>query len=146
MSPEIGFVFDVEIRLVDTWNADEIADLYRAGGWWKDTYETEGIGPLIRGSFAFAVAVDHKASRLAGMGRVISDGVSDGYIQDLVVLPEYRRSGIGRRIVNALIDKCKASGLQWIGLIAEPGSEEFYRSMGFTAVPGYVPMLYHGEF
>ncbi len=50
---------------------------------------------LIRGSFLFAVAVDRKTGHAVGMGRVISDGVSDGYIQDLVVLPEYRKTGIG---------------------------------------------------
>jgi GNAT superfamily N-acetyltransferase len=142
MSPETGTMADVEIRLVDAWNVDEIADLYRAGGWWKDTYETAGLTPLIRGSFAFAVAVDRKTARLAGMGRVISDGVSDGYVQDLVVLPEYRRGGIGKKIVATLVEACRARGVLWIGLIAEPGSEKFYEALGFEVMPGHVPMIY----
>jgi len=145
MSREVNRASAVEVRLVDTWDFDEIAGLYRAGGWWKDTYKAEALGPLIKGSFAFAIAFDPKTSRLAGMGRVISDGVSDGYIQDLVVLPEYRRVGIGGRIVKALLDKCKANGLEWVGLIAEPGSENFYGDLGFRAMPGHVPMLYKGE-
>jgi GNAT superfamily N-acetyltransferase len=133
---------DVEIRLVNAWNTGEIADLYRAGGWWKETYDVEGIAPLMRGSFAFAVAIDRKTSRLAGMGRVISDGVSDGYIQDLVVLPAYRRHGIGKKIAAALVEACRARGVLWIGLIAEPGSERFYRTLGFEPMPGHVPMIY----
>jgi aralkylamine N-acetyltransferase len=105
----------------------------------------QGITPLIKGSFAFAVAVDKGTSKPVGMGRVISDGVSDGYIQDLVVLPEYRRNGIGNRIVSTLVEACNAKGLGWIGLIAEPGSENFYRSLGFSVMPGHIPMIYKGK-
>jgi len=144
MSQDESALAAVEIRLVDAWNVEEIADLYRAGGWWKETYEVAGLAPLMRGSFAFAVAVDRRTARLAGMGRVISDGVSDGYIQDLVVLPEYRRAGIGRQIVATLVEACRARGVLWIGLIAEPGSERFYRSLGFEPMPGHVPMLRRG--
>jgi ribosomal protein S18 acetylase RimI-like enzyme len=133
---------DIEIRPVESWNVEEIADLYRAGGWWKDTYEASDLIPLMQGSFVFAVAIDRNTSRLAGMGRVISDGVSDGYIQDLVVLPEYRRCGIGKKIVATLVEACRAKGVLWIGLIAEPGSERFYESMGFEVMPGHVPMIY----
>jgi aralkylamine N-acetyltransferase len=138
-------VNDIEIRLVDAWNVEEIAGLYRAGGWWKETYEASGLVPLINGSFAFAVAVDRKTSRLAGMGRVLSDGVSDGYIQDLVVLPVYRKAGIGSKIVVTLVEACKARGVGWIGLIAEPGSESFYESLGFRVMPGHIPMLFSGS-
>jgi ribosomal protein S18 acetylase RimI-like enzyme len=146
MSQDTSTLNDIEIRLVDTWNVEEIADLYRVAGWWKDTYETAGLGPLMRGSFAFAVAVDRRTLQLAGMGRVISDGVSDGYIQDLVVLPRYRRGGVGRRLVAALVEACQAKGVRWIGLIAEPGSERFYASLGFQVMPGHVPMIYSRKY
>ena len=82
---------NITIRLVQSWDEVEIADLYRAGGWWKEEYSLKDLPRLIRGSFLFAVAVDSKTGRAIGMGRVISDGVSDGYIQDLVVFPEYRK-------------------------------------------------------
>lgn len=142
MSQDASVLTDVEIRLVDAWNVEEIADLYRAGGWWKETYEAAGLTLLLQGSFAFAVAIDRRTSRLAGMGRVISDGVSDGYVQDLVVLPEYRRAGIGKQIVARLVEACRAKGVLWIGLIAEPGSERFYEALGFEVMPGHVPMIY----
>jgi len=74
--------------------------------WWKEEYDPKELPQLILGSFLFVVAVDMKTGRAIGMGRVISDGVSDGYIQDLVVLPEYRKTGIGSRIVSVLVKKC----------------------------------------
>lgn len=144
MSLETSLSHDIDIRKVDSWDVQEIADLYRAGGWWREEWDPAGISPLITGSFAFAVAVDGKTSRAVGMGRMISDGVSDGYIQDLVVLPPYRKSGIGGRIVSVLVSFGKERGLGWIGLIAEPGSDHFYRELGFQPMQGHIPMIYKG--
>ena len=81
---------DIRIALVRSWDAEEIIALYRAGGWWKDEYDPAEIPRLISGSFAFVVAAEKRSGRAVGMGRVLSDGVSDAYIQDLVVLPGYR--------------------------------------------------------
>lgn len=136
---------DLAVQLVQSWSEEEIADLYRSGGWWKEEYKIHELRHLIRGSFAFAVVVDGKTGRAIGMGRVISDGVSDGYIQDLVVLPEYRKSGAGSQIVAALVNKCLQSGITWIGLIAEPGTEKFYQPFGFQIMEGYVPLIFRGD-
>ena len=91
------------------------------------------------------MAVDQENGRAVGMGRVISDGVSDGYIQDLVVLPEYRKTGIGARIVSILVKKCIESGISWIGLIAEPGTENFYLPFGFHPMEGYIPLIFRSD-
>ena len=135
----------ITIQLVKAWSGDEIANLYRAGGWWKEEYDPGELPRLISGSFLFAVAVDPEHSRAVGMGRVISDGVSDGYIQDLVVLPEYRKTGIGTRIISVLVKRCIDSGISWIGLIAEPGTENFYLPFGFHPMEGYIPLIFRSD-
>ena len=135
----------IEIKFVDNWAKDEIVELYKAGGWWKDSYDPSGIKSLMEGSFAFAVVVDKNSNKAIGMGRIISDGVSDAYIQDLVVLPEYRDQGIGKKLVNALLEHCLSKGFLWVGLISEPGQEEFYSSLGFKIMKNYVPMKYQTE-
>jgi len=48
----------IEIKFVDNWSKDDIVELYKAGGWWKDSYDSSGIKPLIEDSFAFVVVVD----------------------------------------------------------------------------------------
>jgi ribosomal protein S18 acetylase RimI-like enzyme len=130
---------EIEIRLVDSWDPREIVDLYKAGGWWKDS-DISIIAKTIAGSFAFAIAIH--SGKAVGMGRVISDGVSDAYIQDLVVLPEYRGLGVGKKLVQSLIKYCSSKGLTWIALIAEPGSEGFYKEIGLKKMKGYTPMLW----
>ena len=147
--PETGKVIILEdtiaVQLVQAWDGDEIANLYRAGGWWKEEYDPKELSRLILGSFLFVVAADLKTGRAVGMGRVIADGVSDGYIQDLVVLPEYRKTGIGARIVSILVKKCVERGISWIGLIAEPGTENFYLPFGFHPMEGHTPLIFRSD-
>jgi GNAT superfamily N-acetyltransferase len=136
---------DITIQLVQTWDDEDIANLYRAGGWWKVEYDQKELPRLIQGSFLFAVAVNKRTGHAIGMGRVISDGVSDGYIQDLVVLPEYRKTGIGASIVSTLVKKCVERGISWIGLIAEPDTEKFYLPFGFHPMEGHVPLIFRSD-
>ncbi|HDR73365.1 MAG TPA: N-acetyltransferase [Methanoculleus sp.] len=132
----------VRILRVSSWDAGEIADLYREGGWWDEIWDPTRLDKLIEGSFLFVVAVDTATGKAIGMGRAISDGVSDAYIQDLVVRSSMRGKRIGRRILDRIVEECLAAGLGWIGCIAEPGTDGFYRGAGFAPLDGHVPLLY----
>jgi ribosomal protein S18 acetylase RimI-like enzyme len=138
MDSDCGIV----VKFVTTWDETALRDLYRAGGWWKEEWDPEGISLLIQGSYLFAVAVDKKTQRTVGMGRIISDGVSDAYIQDLVVHPGFRNKGVGKMILASLLSYCRDKKMTWIGLIAEPGTAGFYYPLGFRPMKGYVPMIY----
>lgn len=127
---------DFEIRFVKAWPENHIVELYKAGGWWLDSYSPDGIASLIEGSFAFAVAVESSTGIAVGMGRAISDGVSDAWLQDIVVLKRYRGRGLGNAIIRKLVEHCKSRGLVWIGLVAEPGTKKFYEPLGFETLPG----------
>ena len=119
-----------------------VVELYRAGGWWKESPEWRAVIPrMIEGSFCFMVAREEDG-RIVGMGRAISDGVSDAYIQDVVVLRSHRGRGIGAELVRRLAEQCAGHGISWIGLVAEPGTQPFYERLGFHAFAGQ-PML-HG--
>jgi len=135
----------IRVHLVDVWDVETIAGLYRAGGWWNEAWDPADLAALIAGSFAFAVAIDTVAGIAVGMGRVISDGVSDGYVQALVVLPGYRGQGVGTMILSTLLDYCRSAGVTWVALVAEPGTETFYNALGFRRMEGHIPMRWYPE-
>jgi aralkylamine N-acetyltransferase len=135
----------IKVEIIKSWDHKEIVDLYRSGGWWKDGMNPNLLGELIRGSFLFAVAVDISTSKAVGMGRVISDGIADAYVQDLVVQKEWKEIGVGKMILSSLLEECQSRNISWIGLIAEPGTDSFYQSSGFLAMKDHVPMLYSPE-
>jgi GNAT superfamily N-acetyltransferase len=140
-SRSVDFADRIRIELVNAWQEEPIVELYRAGGWWKEDMDPSRLPELISGSYLFAVAVDISTGRSIGMGRVISDGIADAYIQDVVVLPQWREKGVGKMLISALIEACKSRGIAWIGVIAQPGSEKLYSSLGFMPMEGHVPML-----
>jgi spermidine synthase len=110
-------------------------------GWWQadDDKSPDLIPKLIAGSQCFVVAL--AGDDIVGMGRAISDGISDAYIQDLTVQCEYRKRGIGSSILHTILDRLRNDGLQWIGLIAEPGSFNLYKNAGFRQMSARIPML-----
>lgn len=133
---------NVTYEAVKTAPVQDVIALYKSAGWWQESPEATKIIPgMILGSFCFMVARTDEG-KIIGMGRVISDGCSDAYIQDVVVLKEYRGSGIGRELILRLTRVCEEQKIGWIGLIAEPGTREFYERLGYGPLEGYQPMLY----
>jgi len=132
----------VEIKVVDTWSIEEIVSLYQEGNWWEQGSDTSFIPKLIKQSFVFVVAVDISSGKAIGMGRVLSDGVSDAYIQDVVVSKKWRGHGVGRLIIEKLVSYCLSQNVSWIALISEPGQEGFYIPLGFTEMKRHTPFKY----
>ncbi len=134
-----------EPKLITTIDKDDFIALYKDAGWWCSKYEEDlsFIDNILADSFSVAAVFDSDG-RVLGMGRVLSDGCSDAYIQDVVVLSEYRKQGIGRAIIAFLIEELKKHGIDWIGLIGEPGTETFYSRLGFKTMKNYIPMKLKG--
>ncbi len=127
------------VRIVTALPVAEVMRLYLEGGWWKDEWGTVGIPEMISGSFRFAAAFDSD-DKVIGVARAISDGVSDAYIQDVVVSGEHRKEGIGSELIKLLIAELQAAGVDWIGLIGKPGTAHFYESLNFKELIDYIPM------
>lgn len=126
-------------QFVRTWPTDALVALYEAGGWWSESPAARAAVPaLVAGSFRFLVVADGEDT--VAMGRAISDGASDAYVQDVVVRPSHRGRGIGREVVARLTRALEEAGVGWIGLVAEPGTTAFYERLGYRVLPGYVAM------
>ena len=70
-------------------------------------------------------------ARLVGFVNVAWDGGSHASIFDAAVHPEYRRRGIGTRLVKAAVRLARGRGAGWLHVDFEPHLSEFYRECGF---------------
>jgi len=66
---------------------------------------------------------------LIGVGRALADGRDCSYICDVSIHPDYQGKGIGKDIINKLIELSK--GHNKIILYSIPGKEQFYSKLGF---------------
>jgi len=135
---------EIEIRPVHHTDREQMVRLYKAAGWWtpENDENPEFVDRIAPGSYCFVGAF--RGEHMIGMGRILSDGVSDTYIQDVTVLPDYRRRGIGARIITALVEKLREDRIEWIGLVGEPGTSDFYKQLGFSEMKGSVPFIHKG--
>jgi len=131
----------LEIRIIRKASRAEIINLYKDAGWWKPEYDKDSsfIDCIVKNTYCFAGAFHN--DRMIGMGRGISDSCSDAYIQDVVVLKKFRGHGIGGAIIRRIVEHLQSNGIDWIALIAEPGTEKFYKELGFRRMKKHIPML-----
>lgn len=76
--------------------------------------------------------------RLIGMGRMVGDGAMYWYLQEIIVLPEYQKQGVGTKTVNHLVDYAVSHSttgkFTTIGGVSAKGKEEFYRKLGIEVI------------
>lgn len=74
-----------------------------------------------------------------GMGRIVGDGAVICYVQDLIVVPEKQKDGVGCILLRALKEFVKREGIpgttMMFDLMCAKGREEFYKKHGFIARP-----------
>lgn len=131
---------DFEFRMERSLNLDEVAALYLEAGWITEPVDKAALGAMLKGSFAVSAAFLN--GRLVGMMRAFSDGVSDAYMLDLVVLKEHRKHGIGREILERLAAYLKEKGCDWVLCVGAPGTEAFYARTSGKKMDSFTPMRF----
>ena len=109
---------------------DDALALYGAVGWASYLRDPERLGRALGGSLLVVTARD--GDRLVGLARVVGDGASIVYVQDVLVHPDYRRLGLGRRLVESVLTPYAHVYQQVLITDAEPEQLGFYRALGFT--------------
>jgi ribosomal protein S18 acetylase RimI-like enzyme len=95
-------------------------------------------------SFSGVVATEN--GKAVGMARTVGDGCLILYIQDVIVAPSHRSTGIGRLLIRSLLLESSKSCLPscTIGLFAATGQSGFYEKLGFGTRnnPAYGPGMH----
>ena len=109
---------------------NEILDLYEAVGWTNYTSHPEALRAGYAGSLAVWGAF--VGDKLAGVVRVVGDGATIVFVQDLIVAPSHQRTGIGTRLMSAAMNRF--SDVYQMELLTDDGSGagELYERLGFV--------------
>ncbi|XP_027361878.1 serotonin N-acetyltransferase 2, chloroplastic [Abrus precatorius] len=84
-----------------------------------------------------------KTQRPVAFARATGDGVFNAIIWDVVVDPSFQGIGLGRALMERLIQELLRKGISNIALYSEPRVLGFYRPLGFVADPdGIRGMVY----
>jgi ribosomal protein S18 acetylase RimI-like enzyme len=98
------------------------------------------IGDKIRRAFEHSqvVCFAFHGTALVGVSRAITDGEYHAMIYDVAVLPHYQRRGIGRRLMQELLNRLPV----WrVMLVADENVQGFYRTLEFQPYPDVMARL-----
>jgi ribosomal-protein-alanine N-acetyltransferase len=99
--------------------------------------------PWPRGSFLDALADPRAVCLVAERGGDVAGYLvatalpPSAELQNLGTAPEQQRAGVGRALVEALIDTCRARGLRELALevrVSNAAAQALYRTLGFRLV------------
>lgn len=111
---------------------DKFANLHEASGLIKSkkgNYTREQLYQAAKNSWYHISIYDQ--DQLIAFGRMISDGIYQALICDVMVDPNYQQKGLGKQIIEELVSKCHESGIQSIQLFSAKGKQNFYKKLGF---------------
>ena len=86
-------------------------------------------------------------NQIVAMARAIGDMGLDYYIKDVIVRPEYQKKGIGRLLINEILQFVNDHGVDgtdiFVELCAMPDKIPFYEKFGFSANEAQRLRLFH---
>ncbi len=118
-----------------TYNEAEIMALYNSVGWSNYTNNPAMLREAYKNSlYVLAAYADGK---LVGILRAVGDGASVVFLQDLIVLPEFQRHGIGSQLMRKVMEKYAA--VYQLQLLTEASEKNiaFYEFLGLKRVKKY---------
>ena len=72
--------------------------------------------------------------KIIGCGRMFLEDEKKYHVGRIAVLKEYRGTGVGRRIMNALESKARSEGASAVVLSAQRRARDFYVTLGYETV------------
>ena len=125
----------ITIKKQEIVKLEDVLHLYQAVGWTNYTHQPEMLEQALSHSLAIYVALDGDA--VVGLIRLIGDGFSSVFVQDLIVLPSYQRQGIGSSLMKEALEDYKDA--YQVQLVIEQTEKNvgFYRSLGFEILSTY---------
>ena len=114
---------------------DDVLHLYQAVGWTNYTNQPQMLEKALSHSLATYLARD--GEEIVGLVRLVGDGFSSVFVQDLIVLPSYQRQGIGSALMKEALGDYKDA--YQVQLVTEQTEKTlgFYRSLGFETLSTY---------
>ena len=114
---------------------DDVLHLYQAVGWTNYTNQPQMLAQALTHSLAIYLARD--GEKIVGLVRLIGDGFSSVFVQDLIVLPNYQRQGIGSDLMKEALGDYKNAYQVQLATEQTEKTLGFYRSLGFETLSTY---------
>ena len=124
---------------LDADDTDDFRSLVREYGWWDDRERDDVARALANTDLAVGIRehgteTDAADGDLVAAARVITDFVYYARVYDVVVARDRRGDGVGRELVESVVDDDRLEDVNPV-LLCREGLVPFYESVGFERYP-----------
>lgn len=120
---------EFSINEYQKYNESEILNLYQSVGWINYTNNPNMLKNAYANSLKILGAYENE--KLIGIIRIVGDGYSIVFIQDIIVLPEYQRHGIGTALLKKILEIYQNVYQKSLLTDNTDKTIQFYKSVGF---------------
>lgn len=120
---------------------EQLQALFKLGAFWAKERSSEDLSIAIENSEPVISVWD--AQKLIGFARANSDGIYRATIWDVVIHPDYRGAGLGRKLVETVISHPRMNRVERIYLMTTH-QQRFYERIGFE-VNSTTTMVLHNQ-
>lgn len=115
---------DIALRIGESSDLDGIFALYEAEGW--TNFSKDKVAKMLAAPLSiYLVLVDDE--EIVGFARYMTDEVEMTFIGEFIVSKNYRRQGLGRRLIEEISARHPMTRLE---LVSE--EDDFYKAVGFS--------------
>ncbi|WP_247730558.1 GNAT family N-acetyltransferase [Halovivax limisalsi] len=118
---------------------DDLVDLYRSYPWWEER-DRDDVRRAVEATDLFVGLADPETGELVAAARVLTDFTYYGKIFDVIVDEARRRDGLGRRVMDAILEHESLRRVEVLTLHCREGLVPFYEDCGFERHEMTVPV------
>lgn len=114
-------------------STEDLVALYDSVGWTAYTSNPEALKAGVSNSLR-VVTAHSPEGELVGLARIVGDGHTIAYLQDVLVRPDWQRSGVGRWLMREAFLPYSEVRQQVALTDNDPSLRTFYESLGFQEI------------
>jgi predicted GNAT family N-acyltransferase len=111
--------------------ARQLHQLYQKE-WWTEGRTLPDVKIMLRNTDIIVALGEEGSNRLIAFARVLTDRVYKALILDVIVDANYRTRGLGKEIMQMILDHPELGAVKHFELYCLPDLIPFYKKWGFT--------------
>ncbi|MDY6803655.1 MAG: GNAT family N-acetyltransferase [Cyanobacteriota bacterium] len=124
----------MKVEAIAQLTEEQIEDLYQLykSTWWANNRTVPGIRKMLQNTDIAIGLCEVESKKLVAFGRVLTDYFYRAVIWDLIVEESYRGQGLGKALMEAIVNHPSLKEVESMSLMCFPEMVPFYEKFGFT--------------